>query len=323
MSTLESGAVVQQAGESIFDRAVLLSLELGKLGTTKKASLSAVETDVDKGMLHLSKDIIDSPKLKGIARYDAQTRGLLKLRCLPSNFREGMYLLPIALLEGTDNILVSRAAERVMLIDSFLQDYARLCEEGRLRLGSLFNPRDYPSEARVRARFGMSWSYIEMSAPGRLRSIHSEIYRREAEKIQGMFSNAIEEGKAILRSELQSMVMHLAEVLTPNADGTTKRIKAPEDKRSWLTDLQEFLANFRDRDLSGDADMQAVVDDLRRVIGGRSVSAIKTDDAVRDELRMAAGAAVAALSSMVMIGGRSIDLQDIPEGDGSDDWQLV
>jgi hypothetical protein len=320
------------ASSNIFDRAVLLSVEIGKLGIRRKVESSEVTVDADKTMLHVSKEILQADSLKAINRHDADTRLWIRARSIPSKFRAGTFLVSLGLVAEVDEYLLSRQERRADLVRSFLWEYARLCDEARVRLGVLFHSRDYPRVSRVEAAFTMEWSYVEMSAPGRLESISSEIYRRAKEQAAGQWQNAIDEGKNLLRSEFQGMVNHLADVLTPGADGQVKRIKAPDDKRSWLSDFQDFLGTFRNRDLAGDEELGSIVEQIKRALGGVPIASIKTDDQIREQLRSAMAVAQESLSSMVITGvsGRSIDMdEDDEQGQSaaspvaSDSWQLV
>lgn len=234
-TNLQSGQVIQTAqsgAANIFDRAVLLNLEFGKLGIRRRVDASEVQVDSDKSMLFVSKEILSSDSLKAIGRHDADTRSFVKGRSIPSKFRAGTFLVSLELVESLDSYLVDRAARRADLVRSFLWEYQRLCDEARIRLAALYVARDYPRISKVESSFTMSWSYAEMSAPGRLEFISSEIYRRAKEQATKQWESAITEGKDMLRAEFQGMVNHLADVLVPNADGTPKRIKAPEGKRS-------------------------------------------------------------------------------------------
>jgi hypothetical protein len=326
-----AGNMSTNAVANIFDHAVLLSLELGKLGIRRKVESSEVTVDADKSMLHVSKEILQSDSLKAINRFDADLRLWVRARSIPSNFRAGTFLLNLNLVEEVDNHLQAGQARRLDLIRSFLWDYARLCDEAQVKLGTLFNRRDYPRVSKVEASFSFEWSYAEMSAPGRLESISGEIYRRARDQAAAQWQNALDEGKNLLRSEFAGMVAHLADVLTPGTDGQVKRIKAPEGKRSWISDFQDFLTTFRNRDLAGDEELGAIVDQIKGALGGVPIASIKTDDQIRDQLRAAMASAQESLSGMVITGGggRSIEMDEDEEVEvsqppvASDSWQLV
>jgi hypothetical protein len=318
------------ASSNIFDHAVLLSLELGKLGIRRKVESSEVTVDADKSMLHVSKEILQSDSLKAINRFDADLRLWVRARSIPSNFRAGTFLLNLNLVEEVDRHLQACQPRRLDFIRSFLWEYARLTDEAQVKLGPLFNRRDYPRVSRVESSFTFEWSYAEMSAPGRLESISGEIYRRARDQAAAQWQSALDEGKNMLRSEFAGMVAHLADVLTPGADGQVKRIKAPEGKRSWISDFQDFLTTFRNRDLAGDEELSAVVDQIKGALGGVPVASIKTDEQIREQLRAAMARAQESLSGMVITGvsGRSIDMDEDEVAEtmaspASDSWQLV
>ena len=69
---------------SIFERAVCLSFTFRAMGTSRKVSSAHVEIDADKDLIHVSKDLLESPTLKEINSGDNAMRQWLAGQCLPS-----------------------------------------------------------------------------------------------------------------------------------------------------------------------------------------------------------------------------------------------
>jgi hypothetical protein len=306
--------------ENIFDKAVLLTVEFHKLGTKRKVSTKQIEVDADKSMLHVSKDILESDKLKAIVRFDADTKRFIKYRSLPSKFMSGTYLLPISLIEDTEKILRERSAQREELVSGFMLEYQEKKSEGLQRLAALAREKDYPLEDKVRACFGMEWSYTEMSTPGRLKSISIALFEQEKQKAQATWNNAIADGQQILRDSFAGFVDQMTSILTPSDEGGKKRIKLPEDKRTWYADFQDFMANFSSLDMAGDAELAQLVETARKATNGIMPKQLKTDEAIRDSLKKTMDSLKNQMAPLMVDCKRAIDLtDDSEENNGTED----
>ena len=65
---------VRPSTQNLFDRAVMLSLQIKKLGLRRKVNSGAVEVDADRNMISVSKKLIESPEYEAIASFDSDTR---------------------------------------------------------------------------------------------------------------------------------------------------------------------------------------------------------------------------------------------------------
>ena len=116
--------------------------------------------------------------------------------------------------------------------------YADLKEAARTRLGSLFNHDDYPSS--LSDEFDVSWDFPSVDAPDYLRRLSPEIYRRECERVQSQFSNAVELAEQMFQDQLTELVEHLVERLSANESGKQKTFRD-----STITNLDDFFLRFR------------------------------------------------------------------------------
>jgi hypothetical protein len=303
--------VIQPSNSTLFDRAVLLSISIGCLGTKKKVLTSAVESDADKSMLHVSKDILQSPILDEIRKYDSATRKWVADRALPSQFRSGVYLWPIALVLDADSFLRSRSDGRLNLIDRFMLAYNSARLEAQNKLGTLYNPNDYPSADKVRSLFVQSYQFIECNTPGQLRDLSPELFIQERDKAAQNWSNALDEARELLRGQLVGLVEHMKERMEPDAEGKPKKFKA-----SLVANFNQFLELFDARNIASDSELQAIVEQCKQVLGNSTAEAIRDSQGLRERLAAGMESIKGALDGFVTTQGRSINL----EADNSDTW---
>src|SRR2546426_339664 len=121
-------------GKDIADRAVCLSVRKHTLGNRRhvrdedigeRADDAEYDVSADRPVLiqaarralNVTKRLLDSAELRAITNLDTESRRYLDTVCLPSSFREGVYLLPIPLIDQVDCRLQEFAARRLELVD--------------------------------------------------------------------------------------------------------------------------------------------------------------------------------------------------------------
>lgn len=236
---------------SILDTSMGLSIRVSRFGTRKKvASAVAIEAgmtaeDVDQDLIHIGKDILDSQELRDIKQCDAEIlgkSGWLTRRCLPSMFRAGIYLIPMPMVEQVDARLTQwQEQDRPPRIEAFLDAYPERVEKSQERLGSLFDPGDYPDVEVLRRKFGVQINWMSLGVPGQLQRISDKLFKREQEKAQAMWAERTEQLNELLCLELAGLADNLVQRLAPDDDGTVKIIKdaSLNQIRQWLDVFQE------------------------------------------------------------------------------------
>ena len=267
-------------GNRIQNDSVMLYLSVGRLRTRRKLSTSAVETDIDKTLLHISKDILESPELEAIATHDNELRSWIKARCLPSPFKKkGVLILPVRLIQEVMNRIDQAQVARQPLVEAFMATYAQRKAEALPKLASGFDARDYPPDDAVRGSFTFEAQMWELSAPGQLQAINRELYQRELCKMNNMWSEARETINSVLLEELRKLTAHMADRLAPGVDGKGKTFR-----NTTITNLTEWLELFSARNLGDDAELVSVVERARALIAGVDPENVRDSESLRNQL---------------------------------------
>jgi hypothetical protein len=259
---------------------VFLYLSVGKLRTRRKLSSNAVATDIDRSLLHISKDTMQSPELEAIGAADNELRAWIKARCLPSPFRKkGVLILPVRLLREVMERIDQAKAARLPLIETFMSMYAQRKAEAMPKLASGFDERDYPPDDAVRGAFTFEHQLWELSVPGSMAAIDRNLYERELQKMTNMWDSASQTINAVLLEELRKLTSHLSEKLQPGVDGKGKTFR-----NSTVTKLTEWLDLFSARNLGDDVELVSVVERARALISGVDPENIRDSDDLRNQL---------------------------------------
>ena len=264
----------------LFEKAICLAVSLRKPGNHRKLSASLVDVDADKDLISAQKTLLSCEHLKTIDHYDGEIRRYLYTRCLPSLFKEGVYLVPIGLVEEVEAKLTAFADKRKQLVSAFLEAYPALIDEAQKRLRAAFNATDYPSVERIGQCFRMEWRYIAFSVPGTLKTVSREMFRKEQEKAERQWQEALEEVRTLLRTHMAELVQHMVGRLSES----DKSGKPKVFKNTLVTNMTEFLDTFDARNLTDDTELSEVVAKARTLLSGVDAQTLRTSTALRASL---------------------------------------
>lgn len=329
-------AINQLPGNNILERAVCITIQLGTLGNRKKVSTSmidvpletaaiqqidSIEIDgqpveveytttprpapaVDKRMLGVSKMLLDSPELKRVRKHDGRIRQYVYEKCLP--YQVGIHLLPMELVTKVEEQLKVFAEEREVLVNAFLAAYPAQIEAAGRRLLVLFNVSDYKPLDLVRQAFQFEWAYLSFATPGKLRDISPALFAAEQEKAARKWTEASETIQQVLRAQMRELVDKLRDKLSPSLDSKPKQVRA-----SNVNNLREFLEDFNIRNVTSDAQLTALVERARALLGNVAADDLRSDERLRTDLAEGFTALKSELDNIVVEGAvRSISFED-------------
>lgn len=280
---------------SIFDNAVLLSLTVGLPGNHRKVASGQVEAgDADHDWINVSKHLVESEEYDGIGTLVGKVKGWVKRKAIfpQSNgsrpalrrfIKPGVYLVPLGMLQEVDERVNEFRGEFATAIEKFLARYPELKEQARSKLGKLFDENDYPDEGKLRAAFYVDSNYITLGTPDSLQKVSSALLKRERDKAASQMADAYEEVRQVLRQGFAELVDWMVKILEPGEGGRKRQFR-----ESSVRKFMEFLEDFKDKDLTGDAEMQKLVGDAKSLLNGQSPDSLresaKSED-FRDSLR--------------------------------------
>lgn len=263
---------IEPVENDLLKKAVCLSVNFSKMGNSRKVPSGAVEVDADKTMIHVSKTLIDSDELQAIERHDGEMKRYLASRCLPSLFKQGIYLLPVALIDEVDGKITEFLAERKKLVDAFIAVYPERVEAAAKRLNVLYDPLNYPGSEQVKAEFGVSVQYINFGVPGQLKQVSRAIFNREKDKAERLWKQATEEVQQVLRAAMADLVNHMVDRLSANHDGK-KRVF----RNSLVVNMADFLQTFEARNIADDKELKTLVGKAKDILKGADLLTLKTE----------------------------------------------
>ena len=132
----------------------------------------------------------------------------------------GIRLIRQEQVEPFDNQMSWFQEELADAVDALDERYHELQTTARQRLGSLYDPADYPES--LRGLFLMDWEFPAVEPPDYLMQLNPELYEQECQRVAARFDDAVELAEQAFVDELSKLVSHLTERLTGQADGKPK-----------------------------------------------------------------------------------------------------
>lgn len=282
---------------SIAENTVLISLDFSLFGITRTIDTREVinKEESNPAFFRAQKVLLDSPEYSAVKSCDSAIKTYVKSRALPSFFKSGVFLLPIALVDEVDSMLTQWLTIRRKLVEEFKAVYIAQKEAAKQDLGPKYNEKDYPSADGMVTYFDFKWSYVTLKTPQSLAGVSAEIFQREQAKAEAQWKEAYGEIQGMLRAQMLEMVSHMQDKLTPGEDGKRKVFHA-----SSLEKVGDFLSVFDARNITNDAQLKSLVDRAREMMDGLDVDLLKDNERIRKRVAQGMAEIKEQLSTMIV-----------------------
>jgi hypothetical protein len=273
-------------GSDLAEKIRFLTVNCKRFGNLRTSKV-ALQTTANETWFHTNKVLLKSPELSAIAQRDAAIKKSILPYLLP--YKVGCAILPSASGVTVREILEAyEKVERPALVKAFVDAYITRIEEAKVEQKEQFDSAQYKDISEVAGEFSFDYDLFSLSLPADLKdAAHAKIM-------------AAADGIAdALASAAYTLTSKLAESLSSNDDGTAKKIY---DKQ--FVKLQEFLAGFDIRNVTGQADLKKEMDILKDLMEGVDPEKVRNNDGLRLQIAEKMAAATKALTVMVQPKGR-------------------
>ena len=173
------------------------------------------------------------------------------------------------------------------------EHYAELKSAARERLGSLFNPSDYPSS--LRGLFAVTWDFPSVEPPDYLRQLSPELYRQESDRVVARFNEAVELAESAFTGELAKLVSHLTERLSGQDDGKPKVFRD-----SAIENLREFFDRFRHLNIGSSDQLDDLMSQVHGIMQGVQPQQLRDNQSLRQHVATELSVAQSVLDGMLV-----------------------
>lgn len=157
------------------------------------------------------------------------------------------------------------------------QHYSDLRQAARDRLGTLYNPADYPDS--LVGMFAVEHDFPAVEAPDYLRQLNPQLYEEECQRVQSRFNEAVQLAEEAFISELAKIVSHLTERLSGTVDGRPRVFRD-----SAIGNLTGFFERFRQLNVRSNEQLDQLVVDAQQIVRGVEPQQLRDNQGLRQHV---------------------------------------
>ena len=173
------------------------------------------------------------------------------------------------------------------------EHYADLKAAAQSRLGSLFNPADYPPS--LRGLFDLAWEFPNVQPPDYLLQLSPELYEQEKARVTARFEEAVRLAEQAFVAEFARLVSHLTERLSSSPEGERKIFRD-----SAVANLTEFFGRFRQLNVGSSEQLDGLVRQAQEIIQGVQPQDLRDDAGLRQHIATSLAGVQASLDGMLV-----------------------
>ena len=173
--------------------------------------------------------------------------------------------------------LTTLKAELVEAVEQLDQQFDTLKATARERLGSLFNPTDYPDS--LRSLFDVTWEFPNVEPPSYLQQLSPDLYRQESQRVSARFDEAVQLAETAFIEEMSRLVSHLTERINGSEDGQPKVFRD-----TAIENIREFFHRFRELNVHSSEQLDQLVEQSQRILSGVEPQALRDTAQLRQRV---------------------------------------
>ena len=246
--------------------------------TPEQKARAAAAFGAEGAYLSAGKKLLDTahPSFKAVTSIRTRIVSFWKAVSLP--FPEsGIRLIRQDDIQAFDVQLTTLKAELDEAVDRLDEHYGELRDAARDRLGSLFNPSDYP--ASLRGLFSVEYDFPSVEPPDYLRQLTPELYQQECQRVAARFDEAVRLAEEAFTDELAKLVSHLCERLSGIEDG-----KPQIFRDSAVENLTGFFERFRQLNVGSNEQLDELVTQAQTAVRGVEPQALRDNQSLRQHV---------------------------------------
>jgi hypothetical protein len=278
--------------------------------TREQKAQAAEAFDAEGPFLSAAKKLIDTkhPAFRAVTavrgKIDQYWRGL----SLP--FPEpGVRLIKQEALEEFAATMADYKIELDDAVANLDRHYAELKQAAARRLGSLYNPSDYP-ESLV-GLFGVEFDFPSVEPPDYLVQLAPGLYEQERARVAARFEEAVQLAEQAFLDEFARLVSHLCERVS-DAGGEGKVFRD-----SAVNNLAEFFSRFRELNVRSNAQLEELVERAQRAVRGVGAQDLRDSGALRQRVTAELSRVQTALDDLLIDRPRRRILRQAPSPGGA------
>lgn len=267
----------------IIGKAMLVRLSISVFNPSKTDKSATAEVlinkNASKGAAEVRKMILPKEAIDPIMKLSREIRQDYYRSTLPWD-EEGARLLPTAMWLEFVEMMATYRDKWDKLVNQFINDYQMHRQQAIVRLGLLFNEKDYPDVATVREKFGLRthWNPLPKSDDFRL-----TLGAGDMEELEADLDDRV---RAAVVAANKDLYNRLAERLI----NVSKRLSDPDNifRDSLIEGLRDLCNLIPGLNVSEDSELESLRQQVVRDIAAADPQQLRDDDTLRVKTKSAA-----------------------------------
>lgn len=262
--------------------------------TTEQRAQAAESFGAEGQYLSAGKKLLDTkhPAFKEVTSVKSRMVALWKTMSLPYP-EPGVRLIRQDHVEHFNEQMMQLREELAEAVSRLDEHYAELKDAAGDRLGSLYNPADYPDS--LHGLFQVEWDFPSVDPPSYLQQLNPELYQQEAQRVAARFDEAVQLAEQAFVEELHKLAGHLTERLSGQQDGKPKIFRD-----SAVENLTEFFERFRSLNVRSSAQLDELVSQCQGVVRGVEPQSLRDNQTLRQSVARELGQVQSVLDDLLM-----------------------
>jgi len=270
---------------SISSAAMLVELSIGtwtgrKLD--KRASQDVTsQNNADKGVANVHKKLLgDCAELDAVQKFTANARNTHYACTMPWS-DTGLRLLPTTQYFKYTQEMTALQSEYQRLVQNFLDAYSWEISQAQLKLGTLFNPDEYPTTDSLTDKFRFKMNYMPLPDAGDWRvSIGDETEQALRSQYEGYYAQQLHAAMGDVWRRAHDALTKMSERLDYADDNTRKVFRD-----SLVSNVHDMIELLGACNVTNDPTMARAQRDLDDAMRGITPDALREDAYLRAETR--------------------------------------
>jgi hypothetical protein len=178
-------------------------------------------------------------------------------------------------------------------VENLDRHYSELKATARQRLGSLFDPTDYPDS--LEGLFEVSFDFPSIDPPPYLQQLNPRLFEEECRRVQSRFDEAVRLAEQAFTGELAKLVSHLTERLSGTEDGRPKIFRD-----TAVENLNEFFQRFRELNVRSNEQLDELVARAQRIVRGIEPQDLRDNQLLRQHVATEMAAVQSVLDGLLV-----------------------
>jgi hypothetical protein len=263
--------------------------------TADQIARAAGTFDAEARALSAGKRLLDTrhPAFRAVTAIRGQIGSSWRSMSLPYP-EPGVRLIRQDRVEDFARLMADFKVELVDAVRDLDRHYGELKRAAAERLGSLYDPADYP--ASLVGLFDVQWDFPAVEPPDYLRQLCPAVYEQERARVAARFDEAVELAERAFLDEFARLVSHLCDRMTgTGADGQPRVFRD-----SAVDNLSAFFARFRELNVRSNAELDGLVERAQRAVRGVGAQDLRDSDALRQRVSQQLAQVQSALDGLLV-----------------------